>query len=802
MLKRLGWLAGWMSLALAASTLFIGLKLRASLPVLDGQQPLPGLTLPVEVTSDRYGIPTITAQSRLDAMRALGYITARDRLFQMDLLRRQSAGRLAEIFGQAVLDSDIEHRHTGFKRVAPAIVASLPPDQREVLQAYAEGVNAFIAQMDTPPFEFLVLGYTPERWTVADSILVVLGMFQTLAGDESAERMLTIMEAVLPPEVVAFLTPDTDQYTTVLAGGPDSRRPIRPIPAEALAALRRSQGPYHKQATPRRSATDLLLGSNGWAVDQAKTTDGRAILANDMHLPFSVPNIWYRAVLRYGAVTVAGVLLPGVPTIIAGSNGFVAWGMTNSKSDVLDLVRLELNPFNLSEYRFHGGWKRFDMVPETIHVHGGMPVVVEVRHTIWGPVSPQPLMGQPVALRWTALDPQDVDLGLLAMDAVTALPEALDVINRFRGPPLHVLLADRSGHIAWTYSGRIPRRQGFDGSHSVSWADGQYRWEGYIPPQALPRVLDPAEGFLVTANQRALGKEYPDVVGHNFDYSYRAYQISARLREMERITEGDMLQLQLDTISHFYDFYQQLALSVLTDVAIAKSPLLAEARHHILRWQGRADVESPGFALLVQFREAVLVKVFDAFLAPCRERDADFSYVWRNRETPLRLLLTARLPELLPDPIGYRTWDAFLRGTLEERLQQLRRDYHVSTLEQLPWGRLNTASIRHPLAGTLLVLGRMLNMPQVALPGCTYCIRTTGSDWGASERLVVSPGRHHDAILHMPGGQSAHPLSANYDDQHSFWLQGAPLPFLPGQALHTLVLTPVVQHVARPRGVP
>jgi len=271
---------------------------------------------------------------------------------------------------------------------------------------------------------------------------------------------------------------------------------------------------------------------------------------------------------------------------------------------------------------------------------------------------------------------------------------------------------------------------------------------------------------------------------------------------MERITERDMLQLQLDTISHFYDFYQQLALSVLTDVAIADNPLLAEARHHIQRWQGRADVESAGFALLVQFREALLAEVFDAFLGQCQESDADFSYVWRNRETPLRLMLAARLPELLPDPIGYPTWEAFIRGTLEARLQQLRRDYHVTALVQLPWGSLNTASIRHPLARKLPVLGRLLNMPRVALPGCTYCIRTTGSDWGASERLVVSPGWHHDAILHMPGGQSAHPLSPNYDDQHSFWVQGAPLPFLPGQALHTLVLTPVVQRVTPHGGVP
>ena len=235
-------------------------------------------------------------------MRGLGYVTARDRLFQMDLLRRHSAGRLAEIFGKAALPDDIRQRSLGFSGAATAIIAELPPEQREVLQAYAEGVNAFITHMETPPFEFLLLGYRPDLWTMADSLLVVLNMFQTLAGDEDDERMLTVMETVLPPEIVAFLTPDTDRYTTVLFGGSDSRRPIRPIPVQALAALRRPRVPHSKQAAQRLQISAPPLGSNGWAVGQLKTADGRAILANDMHMPFSVPNVWYRAVLRYGDV--------------------------------------------------------------------------------------------------------------------------------------------------------------------------------------------------------------------------------------------------------------------------------------------------------------------------------------------------------------------------------------------------------------------------------------------------------------------------------------------------------------------
>jgi penicillin amidase len=813
-------------LVLVGGAAFIGIKLQASLPVLEGTQHLPGLLLPVQVTSDRYGIPTIAAQSRLDAIRALGYVTARDRLFQMDLLRRHSAGRLAEIFGNAALQTDIRQRSIGFNRVAPAILANLPPAQREVLQAYTEGVNAFIAHMHTPPFECLLLGYRPDRWTMTDSILVALNLFQTLSGDEDDERMLTIMETVLPPQVVAFLTPDTDSYTTVLFGGGASHRPIRPIPVKAMSALRHfgkipppppfikggnggiSGGPQQNlplspfpkggraalQAVSEESLTGTL-GSNSWVVDQSKTADGRAILANDMHMQLSVPNVWYRAMLRYADVKIAGVIVPGIPAVVAGSNTHVAWGVTNSKSDVLDLVRLEINPANPEEYRVPSGWKRFDRVAEMIRVKGGKQVVAEVKLTIWGPVSPQPLLGHPVAIHWTALDPQAVDMGLLSMDAVATLTEALDVINRFRGPPLNVLIADKHGHIAWTYGGRIPVRQGFDGASSKSWADGRTGWEGYIPPEALPRVIDPPAGFLVTANNRTLGKDYPYVIGHNFAHSYRAYQISKQLREMDNLSEQDMFQLQLDTTSRFYDFYQQLALRVLSEAAIAGKPLLAAARQHIRAWNGRADIESVGFALLVQFRETLLVDVFAPFLRRCQKADPAFFYAWRNQETPLRMLLSARIPELLPEPTHYATWDVFIRDTLEKSLQQLRRDYQATSLEQLTWGRVNTASIAHPLALALPLLGQVLNMPREALPGCTYCVRTTGPDWGAAERLVVSPGRHDDGILHMPGGQSGHPLSPNYRDQHRFWVQGEPLPFLPGPTVHTLILEPDPRHL-------
>ena len=769
-------------LVLAGVVIFSVIKLRASLPIRDGELQIKGLDLPVTVTTDRFGIPTITASTRRDAALALGYVTAQDRLFQMDLLRRRASGRLSEIVGDIAIKTDKRQRVIGFHRVTQAIVANLSNEQREILVAYADGVNAYIRQMDTAPFEFLLLGYRPEPWTPEDSILVVMNIFQVLSFKQNDERMMTIMENSLPPEVVAFLTPDTDIYTQVLLGGPDAHRPIQPIPVEALASIRHAP----KQTGERLvRTTSHVAGSNGWAVDQSKTADGRAIVANDMHLRLSIPNTWYRVSLRYGDVGISGVILPGAPAIVVGSNGHVAWGFTYIAGDFLDLVQLEINPENIDEYKTPNGWRRFEVVNERIEIRGGEHIVQPVKLTIWGPVSPNPLMGQPVAIHWTALQPEAVGMELLDIDQATTLDDALDIMNRFGGPLLNVTMADDAGQIAWTYCGKIPIRKGFDGSSTKSWADGDIGWEGYIPPSELPRVISPPEGFIATANNRTLGKDYPYIVGYNFANSHRAYRINKRLREMDQVTEQDMFQLQLDTTNHFFEFYQQLALSVLTEETIANEPLLLEARRQIEVWNGKVEVDSVGFGILVRLREILAEDVFEPFLVLCYNTDRRFSYSWRNMETPLRILLKERIPATLPDPANYPDWETFILEKLEESIEQLLGKYELKSLDQLTWGTIHKTEISHPL-GFIPILDKILNMPRKPLPGGYHCVRATS----ASERMVISPGHHTDGILHIPCGQSGHPLSENYKDQFSYWLKGEPLPFLPGPTTHTLTLTP------------
>lgn len=763
------------------------LWLQQSSAQLDGEVSLNKLSAPVTVSSDAHGIPVINASTRLDAVRSLGYLNARDRLFQMDLMRRKNAGRLAELFGKIALDSDIKIRTYGFYRLAKVIVNKLPAEHKAYLQAYADGVNSFIST-NALPFEFAVLAYQPEAWQVEDSILVAFGMFDMLtAWTEKEERMLTVMEKTLPVDIVAFLTPDTDRFTDSLLHNAPSARPAKPIPVATLHAVL-TPSPLANAVQLR----DFFVGSNAWAVSGAKTHDGRAILANDMHLGLSVPTLWYRCEMMIGKAHTVGVMLPGTPLLIAGSNGAIAWGSTNLSGDFLDLVTLELNPDNANEYKVGNDWKTFENISESIAVKGESPRQITVKQTIWGPVSPQALLNKPVAIHWTALDSNAINMGLMDLEVAQTLEQAVHIVNHAGSPQLNMLLADNSGHIAWTLMGNIPKRYGNDGAVSRSWSNGKVGWQGYVNADDLPRQINPLEGVLVSANNRRLGTQYPYTIGRQFADGYRAYRITQRLNELTAINEWSLFELQLDTESEPYRFYQQLALNVLSPKVIEQQPELGELRNYLLAWDGKANTDSLGFVLLVKLRQQLAKSVFTPFLAAAKQADKDFEYSWTYIDTPLQALLAEQPAALLPDN-HYADWNAFILRQLTLSAEQLKAKYPDKPLAELTWGNVNKAKVKHPFSGAIPLIGWLLDMPENELSGCAACVRVTGATFGASERMVVSPAHLDEGILHIPAGQSAHPLSPYYRDQQAYWVHGLPLALLTGKAQHSMVFKPDAQ---------
>lgn len=797
------------------------MQLAASLPRVDGEIPLAGLEAPVVIASDALGVPDVRAESRADAAFATGFLHAQNRFFQMDLLRRESAGELAEVLGPALLDRDRGVRLHRFRSVAERVVSRAPAEVRKVLDAYVAGVNAGLATLGAKPFEYILLRTEPAAWRAEDSVLVLLTMFIELQDDTGRhEAALGLMHDVLPEPLYDFLVPRGTEWDAPIVGGPVGD-PLMPGPdvfdlssAESGAVGRLGPRPASFAMPPggrrrvdpagTRTAAGASFvdrdfpGSNNWAVAGRFTAHGGAILANDMHLGLSVPNTWYHVSLSWHAAgdppaahRITGVTLPGAPAIAAGSNGHIAWGFTNSYGDWSDNVLLEIDPSDPNRYMTPEGSKAIEHHEERIRVAGADDTILDVPTTIWGPILGKDHRGRDMALRWTAHDPEAVNFGLLDMETARDLDEALDVARRCGVPAQNAVIADASGRIAWTIMGAIPRREGFDGTLPGSWADGARRWNGWVAPNDHPRVVDPPSGRIWTANARVVDGEMLARVGDGgYDLGARARQIRDDLMPIPSASERDMLGVQLDDRALFLERWRELILRTLTPEAVKADPRRAELRRFVeTTWTGKASVDSIGYRMVRGVRSFAAEQIFGPLTAACLKKDPKFSFAGSSQmEGPLWRLVAER-PEHLLDP-NHRTWDDQILAAVDAVLDWYAKD--SAPLDQQTWGRRNTVRIQHPLSLALPFAGRWLDMPADPLPGDLNMPRVQGTRFGASERMVVSPGHEDQGIFHMPCGQSGHPLSPHYRDGHAAWARGEPAPFLPGPAVHTLTIRPTL----------
>jgi penicillin amidase len=528
------------------------------------------------------------------------------------------------------------------------------------------------------------------------------------------------------------------------------------------------------------------------------TAHGGALLANDMHLGLAVPNTWYRASLVWSeageARRVTGVMLPGTPFVAVGSNGHVAWGFTNSQGDWADLVELESDPHDQDAYRTPEGMRSFQRARETIHVKGAADETLDVAETIWGPVLDTDHRAKKRALAWVALREGGLNVGTFRMELVRDLDEAQRLAPTAGIPHQNFVAADAKGRVGWTIMGRIPRRVGFDGRLPTSWADGTRRWDGWLEPEEQPRIADPPNGRIWTANSRVVAGDKLHLVGFGgYDLGARQRQIRDGLLALEKASEADMLRLQLDDRALFLARWQQLLLATLTPDATSRDAKRAEARRLVEAWGGRASVESVGYRIVRAFRGRVARDALLPLVAACAQADPDFDYLGqrsqhgvRQWEGPLWALVTER-PQHLLDP-GLASWDELLLRALDATLATLTEE--GGSLASRTWGESNTMLIQHPLSRALPRLAGWLDMPREALPGDTHMPRVQRPSSGASERLAVSPGREELGYFHMPTGQSGHPLSPHYRDGHEAWARGEKTPFLPGPAVNVLTLMP------------
>lgn len=511
---RLAGLAIVLALALVAGGWWL---LHASLARLDGSVPVAGLSAVATVERDDLGVPTLRATNRLDAARALGFVHAQERYFQMDLLRRSGAGELAELIGPPLVEHDRQVRRHGLRAAARRAVEALPPAQRAILEAYADGVNAGRSSLGARPPEYLLLRTRAAGWQPEDSLLVGYAMYFSLQDSSGGEdRRRAAAAQALPPAAVAFFFPEASGWDAPID---DSVLPEPPLPGPEVVDFSKepvANGPK----TAAAWEPDLMPGSNSWGIHGAASATGSAIVANDMHLDHGLPNIWFRACLIWTDPDgrrrrIVGASLPGVPGLIVGSNGDLAWGFTNATLDTTDLFVVEVDPADPTRYRTPGGWHSFERVTEALPVNGAPPVTLSYERTIWGPVIGDAGPGRKWALRWIAHQPGALTLGLLELESARTVPEALAIGPGGGIPVQNLLVGDREGHLAWTLFGALPKRVGFDGRTPVAGAEGTSRWEGWLEASAYPRHEAPAGGRLWTANNRIAGS--PDYLALGID---------------------------------------------------------------------------------------------------------------------------------------------------------------------------------------------------------------------------------------------------------------------------------------------
>ena len=774
---------------LSLGTCVAWFAVRASLAQLDGELSLPGLSAPVDVERDALGEATIHASNQVDAARALGYVHGQERFFEMDLLRRSAAGELSELFGDIALKKDRSVRvHRLRARVAQHLDA-VAGEQMPVLIAYTEGVNAGLAQLKARPWPYLLLGAQPKPWQPVDTALAGYAMFFDLQdAANSRELALWKIRQVVPDALFKLLAADGTEWDAPLRG---AARGNVALPGPDALDLRKLPMPAddHSDANGEPAAP----GSNNFAVAGALTADGRAIVANDMHLGLRAPNIWFRARLRYndasapgGKVDISGFTLPGIPAVVVGSNGHVAWGFTNSYGDWLDFYQVQWTNSAHTRYRGAQGELSLRTVHEKIRIKGRPSQDFPVRETIWGPVTEDLDPAHSLALRWAAHQPGAINLGLIRMATAADLDSALTNAGGIGMPAQNMVIADGKGRIAWRLTAQMPRRIGTCDIQAPIDPIIGCDWRGWRAGSENPVLIDPPSGRLWTANARTVDGDALQLLGDaGYANGARARQIRDALFAPNRFTERDLLAIQLDNRAIFLERWWRL-LRAQTKGSRDKTWIAFEAATR--DWNGRAATNSVSYRLVHDWRLAVLERSKRGLLAPAMAAMGKRFVMpdLRQFEGVAWQLASQQPAHLLPR--RYSSWDALFLDAAQSVAKELEKK---GPLAQRNWGERNTAAICHPLAKALpRVVQPWLCMPADALAGDVAMPRVVGPSFGASERMVVSPGHEVDGIIHMPGGQSGNPLSPYWGAGHEAWVRGEPTPFLPGPSQHRMTLRP------------
>lgn len=800
--RIIGWLLLAVLLLLAAAAAYAYYIARSALPQLDGQVAVNGLGAPVKVTRDTHGVPTIEAASLNDLFFAQGYVTAQDRLWQMDVMRRFGGGELSEILGEPLLKLDREQRILGLRAAATKSLQTATPRDRGFLEAYARGVNAYIAEHSHKlPIEFRILGYAPKPWQVEDSLVIANEMVKDLNYHYffdalAREKILT----KLGPELTADLYVNRswhDRPPTVM------REDLNQPDNNSDDSDDEDDDSPDNSVTQRVSPADRALaeegvpmdGSNDWVVSGAHTVTGKPLLCDDMHLGHQMPNLWYEAHLRSGTLDVAGVTLPGMPFVIVGHNQRIAWGFTNVGPTVTDVY---IENFNAQgAYQTPTGWVQPEHRLEIIHVKGKPDVSVDVKITRHGPIITELVPGEarPLALRWTLYD--NLHIPLFDVNAAQNWQDFRRAFSQFDAPGQNVVYADVDGNIGYQSTGKVPVRAAGDGSLPASGADNSHEWVSYIPFEKLPSIYNPPSGIIATANGRITPDNYPNSISMEWEAPWRTARIYHVLESGRQFSLADMLALQTDTQSES-DLFAAERFVYAVDHATKPSERAKQSADLMRSWDGRMQAASAAPTIaensIYQLRRLLLEPKLGSPPADPDKEDAVLNwktYSWEMRSVWLENIMLHHPKRWLPD--AYPNYDELLTAAVEAAVNS---PLAPKNLASWRWGAFNAVEIEHPVLGKIPLLRRWSGPGVQEQSGSGYTVKAVTRHHGPSERFTANMADLDQSTLNLVTGQGGNFLSPYYMDQWKAWYEGTTftLPFnakaVEEAKTHRLVMEP------------
>ncbi len=789
----------WRALAIActlallvpgAATFWLYSIARSALPQLDGSLQVPGPAATVTITRDAHGFPTIDAANLDDLFFAQGYVTAQDRLFQMDATRRYAAGELSEVVGEGQLRHDRQQRILGIREAARKSVQIASAQDLAQLQAYARGVNAYIeSHRDRLPIEFRIMGYSPRPWTPEDSNVIGAYMVEDLSTSPQHAVTREKILAKVGPDLTADLyvnsswrerpptvtRPELDKKDTQdnddddEDDDSDSDNPVARLHSSpVLPAL-----PGTLQFPDQRFFNDAprAIGSNNWVVSGAHTVTGKPLLSNDMHLGHQMPNLWYAAHLRCGKLDVAGVTLPGYPDVIVGHNQRIAWGFTNIGPTIEDVYVETFN--SAGQYLTPAGWKDPEHRQEVIHIKGTPAVTIDVRVTRHGPVVSElePGESRNLALRWTLYD--GIHNPFFAVDSAQNWDEFRRAFASFDAPAQNVVFADIDGNIGYQATGKIPIRATGDGSLPADGSNDAHEWTGFIPFDKLPNIFNPPQGIIATANSRITPDGYAYSVSTEWESPWRVSRIYRVLESGKRFGSADMLGLQTDIYSELDHFIADRIVYA-ADHAKSASAQTKAAAEILRQWDGRMTADSAAPVIAVRTREQLQRLLLEPKLGPGLDQNAATtslswkSYHWSMETVWLDNVLQRQPKRWLPD--AYASYNDLLVAALDAAVTA---PDAPADLSKWQWGPSNPLEIQNPILGKIPLLNRWTGTGVQPQSGNVYAVKAVTSTTGPSERITDDMANLDQSTFNLVTGESGNFLSPFYMDQWEAWYNGS-----------------------------